>query len=166
MANVPSKFEGVSLNSDRQIQIVTGQIKKGLVVVFLSSKCPCSHSHIKELVDLHNQFKDFEFLAIHSNADESIEEAKDYFKQLKLPFEVLKDEKSVNANLLSASKTPHAFVISQKGEILYNGGVTDSSEAQNASEYYLRKALENLSQGKKVVANQKRTLGCAISRGK
>lgn len=159
---VPTEFSGENLNSDKPIHI--SQIKKGLVVVFLSCTCPCSNSHIKELISLHDQFKDLTFLAIHSNADESIKDAKEYFKQSKLPFDVLQDENSKNANLFSASKTPHAFLISPKGEILYNGGVTDSSDGLSAKEFYLRRALQDFSQGKKISQAKKRTLGCAISR--
>lgn len=159
---IPIRFSGQSLNSDKPINI--SQINKGLVVVFLSSTCPCSNSHIKELISLSEKFKDLTFLAVHSNADESVDEAKEYFKQAKLPFDVLRDENSKIANLLSASKTPHAFLISPKGDILYNGGVTDSSDGRLAKEFYLRKAIEDFLLGKKVNHAKTRTLGCVISR--
>lgn len=138
--------------------------KKGLVVVFLSAKCPCSNSHIQELKNLVNEHKDFSFIAVHSNSDESPDLAKTYFASVHLPFPVVQDFNSKWADLFGANKTPHAFVVTPSGQIVYQGGVTSSNNAPTADQRYLHEALEDVSKGRAVKTPLGRTLGCAITR--
>jgi peroxiredoxin len=138
---------------------------KGTVVVFLSAKCPCSNSHIGVLKNLASEFKDFAFVGVHSNVDESPEVSKEYFKNANLPFSVIQDPKAKIADAYKASKTPHAFLVAADGTVKYKGGVTDSKNGGAAESQYLREALTELQNGKEVSRPEGRTLGCAISRG-
>ena len=162
----------VDLTSISGKQVITGEEstisvgqKKGLVVVFLSAVCPCSNSHVVELGRLQREFKAFEFVGVHSNVDEPREKTLEYFKKVDLPFPVVQDQKAQIANSFKAYKTPHAFIISKTGEKLFQGGVSSSSDFSSADKNYLREALEDIDQGKKVRTPMVRTLGCAISRG-
>ncbi|MGZ5280075.1 MAG: redoxin domain-containing protein [Pseudobdellovibrionaceae bacterium] len=138
---------------------------RGLVVTFLSARCPCSNSHVPLLKKLSQEFPEFQFLAIHSNADEPKEEAQKYFREAHLTFPVLRDEKTKLANQFKASKTPHTFVYNSNGDLLYKGGVTSSADAPSAAQQYLREALTDIQAGNKVRTAEARCLGCAISRG-
>lgn len=133
--------------------------------MFLSAKCPCSISHEETLKDLAQEFKDFAFVGVHSNVDEDPEMAQKHFAEAKLPFKVIEDSQAKLANLYKANKTPHAFVVSPKGEILYRGGVTDSKNAGMARTYFLKEALTDIQNGRAVRRSEGRTLGCTISRG-
>lgn len=139
--------------------------KRGLVVVFLSARCPCSNSHITEIKELSEKFKKFQFVVLHSNADESQEEAKVYFKNSGFSFPVIGDVKTKYADQLQALKTPHAYIFSEKGDVLYQGGVSNSSDLSKSDRKYLREALEDVDQNKSVRTPQGRTLGCSIARG-
>lgn len=148
-------------------EIQTGNnINKGLVVVFLSAKCPCSDSHTVELLDLQKDFKDFEFIGIHSNADEELEFSKNYFEQKKLPFAVIQDRNTVIADQFKAFKTPHVFVLNSDGKVLYQGGVTNSAHFSRANKKFLREALEDIRAEKTIRTPEGRTLGCVIARSK
>jgi len=138
---------------------------KGLVVTFLSARCPCSNSHVPLIEKLSQEFPEFQFVAIHSNADEPKDQAQKYFKDAHLTFPVIEDEKSKWANQLKASKTPHAFVMNSNGDILYKGGVTNSADAPSAGQQHLKEALTDIQAGNKVRKAEARSLGCAISRG-
>src|SRR5690242_3859591 len=70
---------GVDLNEIKAIDlkgtshsIKLSQAKLATVVVFLSAKCPCSADHEPILDSLAQEFKGagFQFVGIHSNADE------------------------------------------------------------------------------------------------
>lgn len=139
--------------------------KKGLVVVFLSSRCPCSNSHIGELKSLATEYPDFNFVAVHSNVDEGPESSKPYFENAALPFPVIEDKKVELANAYQALKTPHSFVIKPDGSIAYQGGVSSSNQFAAADRKYLREALEDLQNDRSVKTPEGRTLGCVISRG-
>lgn len=138
--------------------------KKALVVVFLSSRCPCSNSHVTELKNLANEYPDFNYVAVHSNFDEDADVAKKYFKDQNFPFPVIKDEKAKLADQFKAFKTPHAFIIDANGKILYQGGISNSADCQRADRFLLREALVDLHNDKKVRTPEGRTLGCIILR--
>lgn len=155
---------GKDLVLDRPIEVKGG--KQGTVVVFLSARCPCSHSHIRLLSQLAMDFKDFNFVGVHSNADEPPSLSRPYFQNARLPFPVIEDADGRLADQFKALKTPHAFVVSLAGETLYKGGVTSSNEANLADRHYLQEALKDINLGIPVKTAEGRTLGCLISRSK
>lgn len=155
--------QGLDLRSNQEISIETG--KKGAVIVFLSALCPCSNSHIDELKSLANEYPDFSFVAVHSNADETKDISQDYFKKANLSFPVIQDKEFQIADQFKALKTPHAFVLTTTGSVVYKGGVSNSKDARKADRKFLREALSDLSQGKSVQTPEGRALGCAITRG-
>jgi len=139
---------------------------KGTVVVFLSSKCPCSASHEPKLKALAREFKPlgFEFVGIHSNSDEPADVSKAHFEKAALGFEVREDEEGKLADSLGALKTPHAFVLNTEGKVLFQGGVDDSQTAESAKKQFLRDALEDIRGGREPRVAMARALGCMIKR--
>ena len=137
---------------------------KNLVVTFVSATCPCSNAHKGELAALARQHPKFKFVAVHSNTEEAVADARIYFKGAALPFPVISDGDQKMANSFKAAKTPHSFVLDGKGQIVYQGGVSSSNDFVDADHKYLREALEDLSQGRAVRTPQARAIGCAISR--
>lgn len=150
--------------------VVTGIEKKitlgpdGAVAVFLSAKCPCSDSHAQELQSLARQFPKIQFVGIHSNADETQDLTRGYFSSKKFEFPVLEDSSGQYAEKYRALKTPHAFLLDSNGTVIYQGGVSDSTNAAQAQRFPLRNALSDWSQGRKVQTPAGRTLGCMIKR--
>lgn len=154
---------GKSLLTGDAVTIAPG--KKGTVILFMSAVCPCSNSHVGIVKKLASQFTDFAFVAIHSNTDETLPVSQSYFKTTGLPFPIIEDEKTRLADEYKAFKTPHAFVISPDGKILYKGGVTSSTNGESADKQFLKDALEDLNAGRAVKVAEGRSLGCTISRG-
>ncbi len=144
---------------------VSAEGKKGLVVVFLSVKCPCSNSHVAEFKDLSVKFPEFSYVAIHSNTDEGKELSRPYFEKVAFSFPVIEDKNSELADLFHAIKTPHSFILRPDGNIAYQGGVSNSHDCSKSDRKYLREALEDIQTGKPVRTPEGRTLGCSISRG-
>jgi len=157
---------GVDLfSTDKKIEIFTAG-KMGSILVFLSASCPCSDSHIVELKDLATQFPEFSFVAVHSNTDESREVSLPYFEKVALPFPVISDHDQKLANQFRAYKTPHAFLTLPDGRIAYQGGLSDSKDCSKSDRKYLREALIDLKEGRKIRTPNARTLGCTIARRK
>lgn len=166
-ASIPTQWSGKNLITGETWSLPSRfQDKKGHVIIFMSSKCPCSNSHVSELTKLADLYKDFRFTVVHSNMDESFESSQEYFKKLGFKFDVVQDEKAEMADQLKAFKTPHVFVLSPNAEILYQGGITNSSHAPSATQHFLADALEDIHQNRPVKLSQGRTLGCVISRTK
>ena len=146
--------------------LLSKEAARGSVVIFLSAKCPCSQSHEKILTELARTYGPlgFHFTGILSNADENESVAKVHFQTVQLPFPILRDKNTQIADRLGANRTPHAFVLSPAGEILFQGGGDDAKDASKAQRHYLREALERLSQGKLPEVREARSLGCKITR--
>ena len=160
----PSEVTGVDIFKASPISLSVEK-HKGLVLVFLSAKCPCSDSHINEMKALSKDYPDFAFGAIHSNVDEEISTSKTYFERVNLPFPVIQDQNLQLADRFHALKTPHAFVLKANGDILYQGGVSNSHTFSKADRKFLREALDDIDHNRPVTTPEGRTLGCAISRG-
>lgn len=120
--------------------------------------------NIDYLENLSHEFKNYTFIAIHSNANENIEKAKQYFLEKKISFDVVSDNHSYWANILKAHRTPHSYIIDKLGNIVYQGGISDSSNPSKASAFYLKSALTNFQNGKPIIPSQTRVLGCKIQR--
>lgn len=135
------------------------------VVVFLSSRCPCSKSHEASLRDLYQAFapQGVKFEGLNSNQDENPEEAKSYFTRAGLGFDVKRDPGAKRANKLGALKTPHAFVLVDDN-VFFRGGIDNSREAKRATEFYLREAIDAAVAGRKPQWTEARALGCVIRR--
>lgn len=136
--------------------------KKGHVIFFLSGSCPCTKKHIPYLEDLSKKYSDYKFLGVHSNSLESFEAAKKEFNGIKFP--IAYDDQAKIANHFKAIKTPHVFVLSNSGETLYHGGVTNSTNPLKAKSFYLENALNDLKKSNKVEVKFAKALGCYIVR--
>lgn len=151
-------------NIETMTRVEVHPATKGLVMVFLSAKCPCSMSHIDELKSLVQEFKEFAFVGVHSNQDEALATSQESFRALRLPFVILEDETAKLADKYQAVKTPQVFVLNPQGKVLYQGGVTNSNVAQKADKHLLREALTAIRAGQSVPNLESKALGCAIVR--
>jgi hypothetical protein len=157
-------LQGTDLLTGQAVEVKPGP--KGMVVVFLSAKCPCSNNHVSLIKNLALEFSAVPFVAIHSNADEDGDTSRDYFESVSLGFPIIQDSNGQIADQFSAKKTPHAFLVSAEGHTLYRGGVTESKNPTKGSRNILREALEDLVAGNKIRTASARTLGCSIVRGR
>lgn len=159
-------LSGKSVIDEKEI-LLSGQLEGAettTVVVFLSARCPCSNRHIGEIQSLKSEYPQYQFIAVSANPEETLEEVKKYFQEKEIGFPILRDQSQSLANKFKANKTPHAFVLNSKGNLLYAGGVTSSHDPESAQHKYLREALSDISEGKKVRVTETRSLGCTITR--
>lgn len=135
------------------------------VVVFVSSRCPCSMAHEPKLRALHERFapQGVRFIGVSSNADETDAEAREHFKAGTIGFPVIRDSGARLADAFGALKTPHAFVV-RNGRILYQGGVDDSVSGAPGATPLLASALEAIQAGREPERARGRALGCVIKR--
>ncbi|MEN0057819.1 MAG: redoxin family protein [Bdellovibrio sp.] len=159
-----SQIQGVDVVTSEAKQFAFPSDHKATVVVFLSAKCPCSASHEDLLNKMSQTFKEFTFVGMHANADETSDIVKKHFSEKNLSFPILHDKKGQLAQLLGALKTPHAFVFDKQGQLLYHGGVTDSHVGPSAKKHFLQEVLEDLRAERPLRHKEGRALGCYIQR--
>ncbi|WP_127716082.1 redoxin domain-containing protein [Halobacteriovorax sp. HLS] len=149
-------------HSGERIDIDTAK-NKTTVLIFISAQCPCSDSHIEEIKRLKKKYSNVKFYGVHSNYTESKSVAIEYFKSKKINFPIIHDSESSLAKKLGALKTPHAYILQAQGNIVYRGGVTNRSNALNATKFYLDSALLDIKENRMPRTPMRKTLGCYIA---
>ena len=145
---------------------------KGKVVVleWVNPECPFVQRHYKNgtMVNLANEYKDrgVVWLAINSTKHFNQEKNREFHEQYNLPFPVLDDHTGVVGKRFQAKTTPQMFVIDKVGQIAYAGAIDDDSSIGggkgNATENYVKKALDELLAGKAVTTSQTKPYGCSV----
>lgn len=82
------------------------------------------------------------------------------------PTAIVLDDKGEVGKLYSAQTTPHMFVISAKGELVYQGAIDDKpstdEEDVKTAKSYIREALDATLAGKPVKVAQTKAYGCSV----
>ena len=162
-AAAPTELQGQDLFSGKPVRLQP-HMARPTVVIFVSARCPCSASHEEIIKPLAKEFQDFDFIAVHANANETEAETRAHFEKTAFAFPLIEDRDGRWAETFQALKTPHAFVVDKQGNIVFSGGVTDASHGPTAKIPYLKNALNEFRQTGKIKESKRRALGCAIRR--
>ena len=140
--------------------------KNGLVVIFVSTRCPYSNDYEARMEELSHAAaqRGFGFVGINSNRTEPAEEVIEHSKADHLTFTILKDPDNRLADTLGASFTPETYVFDKGGTLRYHGRIDDSRNAANISTRDLQGALDALAAGKPVPVAETKAFGCTIKR--
>lgn len=182
-----SQFKTIEINSempnmDDKLQAVNGYSyslesiseKNGLIVIFTSNTCPFvikwedRYTIVEELAKKNN----IGVAYINSNykkrdGDDSFKKMKEHAKKYNYRAPYLLDTESKLANSFGAKTTPHVFMFNNELQLIYKGAIDDNYEDINKVEkFYLKDAIEQLSNGKKIKVSETDPVGCSIKRFK
>ena len=90
-----------------------------------------------------------------------------YLQQVKAaPAAVLLDPTGALGHLYDAKTTPHIFIISPQGTLIYNGAIDDRPTTDkadvNGAKNYVSAALDEATSGKPVSSPTSRPYGCSV----
>ncbi len=181
MANTPSNmlelgtiapdFTLQDTISDKYLSLQNLRGKKGTVVFFICNHCPFVIHINHELIKIANDFKDkgISFFAISSNDVENYPQdaphlMKKVAKDLDYPFPYLYDESQNIAKAYEAACTPDIYVFNKDLRLVYRGQIDNSRPGNEipVTGHDLKKALQNLLEGKEISKDQKPSIGCNI----
>ena len=137
--------------------------KKTSVLVFINKDCPCVKAHQSYFKGLEQKFG-VKIWFIHSNKRYSRENVLNHYSGKLDPEQIIVDKDLNIANYFEAMKTPHTVVLSSNGEVVYQGGVTNSRNPKNASKFYLNDVLRDLQSNVEVSWKRGKAIGCFIQR--
>ena len=182
-----SQFKTIEINSempnmDDKLQAVNGYSyslesiseKNGLIVIFTSNTCPFvikwedRYTIVEELAKKNK----LGLVYINSNykkrdGDDSFKKMKEHAKKYNYRAPYLLDTESKLANSFGAKTTPHVFMFNNELQLIYKGAIDDNYEYINKVEkFYLKDAIEQLSNGKKIKVSETDPVGCSIKRFK
>jgi glutathione peroxidase-family protein len=182
-----SQFNTIEINSeipsiDKKLQSVNGYSysletiaeENGLLIIFTSNTCPFVIKWEDRYTIIENLAKknNIGLAYINSNykkrdGDDSFEKMKEHAKKYNYKFPYLLDKKSKLANSFGAKTTPHVFMFNQEHQLVYKGAIDDNYEDINkVKEFYLKDAMEQLANGKKIKVSVTDPVGCSIKRFK
>jgi peroxiredoxin len=140
---------------------------KAAVVIFFSTRCPMSNAFNYRRNNLYNEFATrVNFVVIDPNANESIEEVREYARTAEFDYPVYKDLGNVTADRFGAQITTDTFVIDASGVIRYHGYLEDSPNETRAKHQGLRRAIEAVLEERPVEIPEAKATGCSIRRVK
>jgi len=144
--------------------------KKILIVIFSCNHCPYVQAYEQRIISIQKEFseKGVQIVAINSNEDKNYPE--DSFdemikrsneKQFNFPY--LRDETQEVAKAYGATHTPEIFLFDQERKLRYHGKIDDNwKEPEKVKYQYLRKAIEEVLEGKEVSIPETFSIGCTI----
>jgi len=163
---------------DRQMAAASGQATsfsqqmgaRGLAVVFWSNACPWVRRYEDRIAALHREFggSGVGFVALNPNdpvstPGESMEAMRQRAGEAGYAFPYLVDEGGQAARAFGATRTPQVYLFDASGRLVYEGAIDDSpSDAGQARERYLHRALTQLAAGQTVTDAPTRAFGCTI----
>ena len=145
---------------------------KGFIVIFTCNHCPFSKAYEDRVIALDQMFKSkgYPVIAINPNDPTAYEE--DSYENMQArafeknyPFPYLEDTKGVGQKF-GAVRTPHVFIVQKNDNnmfLRYIGAIDDSAQdPSGVTKKYVESAVNNLLEGKPVVTQSTRAIGCAI----
>jgi peroxiredoxin len=147
--------------------------QKGVIVVFTCNPCPFSKAYEQRIITLHKSYADqgFPVVAINPNdveisPDDTMDKMKARAEEQDYPFPYLKDESQEVYKAYGASKTPHIFLLQNKGgkfKVAYIGAIDNNAmETAEGTNKYVEKAIAALVSGSNPDPATTKAIGCTI----
>lgn len=147
-----------------------------LVVVFTCNHCPTAIAYQDRIKAIQADYDDADADVVAINANNAIEEHSngnefyptDSFEHMnaraaleKFNFPYLRDESQEIAKAYGAQCTPHAFVIDENRQLVYEGAIDDDREGEDVTEQYVRDATDAVLAGDDYPIDTISPMGCS-----
>lgn len=151
------------------VSLADNKSAKGYIVVFTCNTCPYAKAYESRIVSLNEKYArdGYPVVAINPN-DPAVAPGDSYaaMQTKKYSFPYLQDETQQVAKAYGATRTPHLYVLTRKGEdfvVSYIGAIDDNSEdPKQVKTKYVENALAEILAGKPVSNSATKAIGCTI----
>ncbi|GAB3583372.1 thioredoxin family protein [Hymenobacter daeguensis] len=151
------------------VSLADNKAAKGYIVVFTCNTCPFAKAYESRIVDLNAKYapKGYPVVAINPN-DPAVAPGDSYadMQKKKYAFPYLVDESQQVAKTYGATRTPHLYVLTRKGNdfvVSYIGAIDDNSEdAKLVKTKYVENAMTEILAGKPATTSSTKAIGCTI----
>ncbi|MEN8228357.1 MAG: thioredoxin family protein [Bacteroidota bacterium] len=147
--------------------------QKGIIVVFTCNPCPFAKAYEQRIIQLHQKYAKQGFPVVAINPNDTDLSPEDSFDKMKAraserdyPFPYLKDDTQEIYKAYGATRTPHIFLLENKGskfKVAYVGAIDDNAmDAASVTKRYLEKAIGAVIAGEKPNPATTKAIGCTI----
>lgn len=138
-------------------------------MIFSCNHCPYVQAYEDRIIEIQKDYIDhLNITAISSNETEnypedSFEKMKERAETKRFNFPYLFDETQDIAKAFGATHTPEIFLFDAERKLAFHGKIDDNwQEPQIVKSPYLRNAIAELIEGKKISVPETFTIGCTI----
>lgn len=146
---------------------------KGVIVVFTCNHCPFAKAYEDRIIALDTKFSAQGYPVLAINPTDPVAYEEDSFEKMKsrattkgYTFPYLADATQEVSRQFGATKTPHLFVLSNRGGkfiVEYVGAIDDNpQDPSGVNRRYAEEAVSNLLSGKPVGTTTTKAIGCVI----
>lgn len=150
---------------------ITGNPENGTLVIFSCNTCPYVIKSMPRMQEMLKYAESHSIAVVIINSNEAQRKdvdapdaMKEFAKTHNYP-DYLVDEGSKMADIFGASRTPEVFLFNKENKLVYKGAMDDNvPEPENAKEYFLKDAIDNMLSGKDIKPVETKSVGCSIKR--
>lgn len=146
---------------------------KATILFFLLPDCPISNAYAPEIKRISTQYalSEISSFIVYVSPDMTADEAKKHAMDYGYDIPILRDESFELVEQTGVTIAPEVAVVSPEGKTLYRGRIDNLYAAlgkrrMKATEHDLRDALDAILQGKPVVQETTKSIGCYIPKPK
>ena len=147
--------------------------EKCIIIIFTSNYCPYAKLYEQRLIKMTKTFSEegVKFIFINSNKtddyiDDNVDQMTKKAIEKKFTFPYLADKDQAIATKIGAIKNPSAFVlVPMQGNFIikYKGAIDNNPQVEeDATEHYLKDAIEAVLNHKNINIAEKKPTGCVI----
>lgn len=169
-AELGQTIEGVRFKDIRYLQRSLDDLgaKRAYVLVFTGTDCPLTQKYLPRLVELDAKYRDqgVQFVAVNSQANESVRDAAAQQLSAGALFPFVKDEDGQLAQAVGAHRTTEAALLDSGKRLVYCGRIDDQFSASGdlaaPQQHDLTRAIEELLADKPVTVAETQAPGAAL----
>jgi len=142
--------------------------KEIVVVVFTCNSCPIATDYEDRIIEFTNRHAgaDSKVAVVAINVNkvpaDLLPKMKERAMEKKFPFPYLYDETQKIARDYGAIFTPEFYVLDKQRQVVYMGGMDDSSNPKNVKKKYLESAVAAVLEGKRPETAETVAIGCRV----
>lgn len=153
----------------KMVSLADNKAAKGYIVVFTCNTCPYAKAYESRIVALNQKYAPQGYPVVAINPNDPAAAPGDSYAAMqskKYAFPYLQDETQQVAKMYGATRTPHLYVLTRKGNdfvVSYIGAIDDNSEDPSlVKTKYVENALTEILAGKAPATNSTKAIGCSI----
>jgi peroxiredoxin len=143
---------------------------QAVAVIFSCNHCPYVQAWEGRMKQIQSDYKDKNVVLVAVNANDVTKYPDDSFEQMQqraqhehFNFLYLRDDSQEVAHAYGGTRTPHVFLLDDKGILQYQGAIDDNHEKPDAVQHtYLRDALDAVLAGQTPETTTSQAVGCTI----
>jgi len=140
---------------------------KVVVLEWVNPDCPFVQRHYKAdtMTKLASKWaeKDVVWLAINSTKYADVEANAKFAKAEDVDYNILDDHTGTVGRAYQAKTTPHMFIVSPEGKVVYNGAIDDDAKgSKDDARNFVDAALASATAGEAVEYAQTKPYGCSV----